>query len=311
MPNIGKLEPVALRELWKHEERGFSAWLERNLDTLSQAIGVTLTDPQRELLAGNFQVDLVAEDENNDRVIVENQLEPTDHEHLGKLLTYLTNIDAKTAIWISSAPRPEHIRTIQWLNETTPDDIAFYLVRLAAYRIGGSEPAPLFTVIVGPSQESKSVGKQKKELAERHVLRLKFWDQLLSLAKERGVLIHAQRTPTKDGWISAGAGVRSGVSFNYVIWMTDEAAVELYIDTGDKDENKEIFDTLHGRKVEIEQAFGDSLSWERLDEKRASRVRSVLKEGGLVDEAKWPAIQEAMVNAMDRLAKAVRPHLGR
>ena len=113
MSNIGKLEPVALRKLWKHEERGFSARLERNLDALSQAIGISLSDPQRELLAGNFQVDLVAEDENNDRVIVENQLEPTNHEHLGKLLTYLTNIDAKTAIWISSAPRPEHIRTIQ------------------------------------------------------------------------------------------------------------------------------------------------------------------------------------------------------
>lgn len=310
MSNIGKLEAVSLRELWKHEERGFSAWLERNLDALSQAIGVSLSEPQRELPAGSFQVDLVAEDENNDRVIIENQLEPANHEHLGKLLTYLTNIDAKTAIWISSAPRPEHIRAIQWLNETTSDDIAFFLVRLAAYRIGSSEPAPLFTVIVGPSAESKSVGKQKKELAERHVLRLDFWAQLLSLARQKGVLIHAQRTPTKDNWISAGAGVRSGVSFNYVIFMADGAAVELYIDTGDKDENKAIFDTLYAKKAEIEKAFGDSLSWERLDEKRASRIRSVLRQGGLLDKAKWPAIQEAMVNAMDRLAKALRPHLG-
>lgn len=139
MANIGKMERVALRELWKHEERGFSAWLETNLEMLSDAIGVTLSDPQRERLAGNFQVDLVAEDENGDRVIVENQLEATDHDHLGKLLTYLTNLDAKAAIWITSAPRPEHIRAIQWLNETTPDDIAFYLVRLAAYRISGSD----------------------------------------------------------------------------------------------------------------------------------------------------------------------------
>lgn len=226
-------------------------------------------------------------------------------------MTYLTNIDAKTAIWISSAPRPEHIRTIQWLNETTPEDIAFYLVCLAAYRIGNSEPAPLFTVIVGPSAESKDFGREKKELAERHVLRLKFWEQLLSLARQKGVLIHAQRTPTKDNWISAGAGYRSGVSFTYLIFMTDGGAVELYIDTGDKDENKTIFDTLYGQKAEIEKAFGNSLSWERLDEKRASRIRYAVKGGGLVDEANWPAIQDAMVNAMDRLAKALRPHLGR
>jgi hypothetical protein len=266
MASIGKLEPVPVRELWTHEERGFSAWLETNLDSLSEAIGVTLSDPQRELLAGNFQVDLVAEDENGDRVIVENQLEATDHDHLGKLITYLTNLEGKAAIWITTAPRAEHIRAIQWLNETTPDDIAFYLVRLAAYRIAGSDPAPLFTVIVGPSAESKDFGKQKKELAERHVLRLKFWEQLLGRAKDMGLMLHAQRSPSKDSWLSAGAGVRAGVSFTYVVWMTDESAVELSIDTGDKEENKRIFDGLRNRQAEIEQAFGAALSWERLDE---------------------------------------------
>ena len=305
------MDRVTLRELWKHEERGFSAWLEANLDTLSEAIGVALSDPQRELRAGSFQVDLVAEDENGERVIVENQLEATDHDHLGKLLTYLTNLDAKAAIWISSAPRPEHIRAIQWLNETTPDDIAFYLVRLAAYRIAGSDAAPLFTVIVGPSAESKSFGKQKKELAERHVVRLKFWEQLLARAKEKGVLYHAQRSPSKDAWISAGAGVRSGISFTYDIWITDEAGVELYVDTGDKDENKRIFDALQKHQSEIERTFGSPLSWERLDDKRASRVRYTLKEGGLRDEEKWQTIQDAMINAMDKLAKAVKPFLGK
>jgi hypothetical protein len=196
--NIGRLEPVPIRELWKHEERGFSAWLEANLDVLSEAIGVQLSDPKRELLAGDFQCDLVAEDQNGDRVIIEEQLEATNHDHLGKVITYLTNLDAKAAVWVSTAPRPEHVRAIQWLNETTPDDIAFYLVRLAAYRIAGHDAAaPLFTVIVGPSAESKSFGKEKKELVERHVLRLKFWEQLLERAKQRGVVLHAQRSQPK------------------------------------------------------------------------------------------------------------------
>jgi hypothetical protein len=230
---------------------------------------------------------------------------------LGKLLTYLTNLDAKAAIWITSAPRPEHIRAIQWLNETTPDDIAFYLVRLSAYRISGSDAAPLFTVIVGPSAESKSFGKQKKELAERHVVRLKFWEQLLARAKEKGVLYHAGRSPSKDSWLSAGAGVRAGVSLVYDIWITDEAGVELYIDTGNKEENKRVFDALHKHQSEIEQVFGTALSWERLDEKNASRVRSTLKVGGLIDEGKWQIIQDAMINAMDKLAKAVKPFVAR
>jgi hypothetical protein len=279
---------------------------------LSEAIGVKLSDPRREILAGDYQCDLVAEDENGDRVIIENQLEATNHDHLGKVLTYLTNLDAKAAIWVSTAPRPEHVRAIQWLNEITPDNIAFYLVRLSAYRIAGNATAaPLFTVMVGPSAEAKSFGKEKKELAERHVLRLKFWEQLLERAKQRGVLVHAQRSPTKNAYISAGAGVQSGISFTYVVWMTDETAVELYIDTGEKDENKRIFDGLLEKKQEIEKSFGSALSWERLDDKRACRVRHTLKEGGLTDESKWQVIEDAMIGAMDRLVKAVKPQLGR
>ena len=139
-----------------------------------------------------------ATDRTGEPVVIENQLEQTDHDHLGKVLTYLANLDAKAAIWISVSPRAEHIRTIQWLNETTPADVAFYLVRLAAYRVSGCEPAaPLFTVIVGPSAESKIFGKEKKELAERHVLRLKFWEQLLERAKERGVCCMRSARPRR------------------------------------------------------------------------------------------------------------------
>ncbi len=311
MSNIGKLERVAIRELWKHEERGFSAWLETNLEVLSEAIKVKLSDPKRELLAGKFQVDIVAQDNNGDLVIIENQLDATDHDHLGKLLTYLTNMDAKAAIWISTDPRAEHIRAIQWLNETTPDNISFYLVRLAAYRIAGSDPAPLFEVIVSPSAETKSFGKEKKELAEGQILRLKFWEQLLESAKRAGVMYHAQRSPGKDTWISAGAGVQAGVSFNYVVWMTEETGVELYLNTASKDTNKRIFDDLYKKKQEIETAFGSPLSWERLDDKNASRVCCVLREGGLVDESRWQTMQAAMIAAMDRLVKAVKPYFAR
>lgn len=306
---IGKLEKVELRALWKHEEHGFSAWLTANLDGLSEALGFGLAEPQREVRVGAFEVDLVAEDSNANRVVIENQLEATDHDHLGKILTYLTNLEAKTAVWITKAPRPEHVKAVAWLNETTPDDISFFLVRLDAYRIGSSDPAPLFTVIVGPSAEAKAFGQQKKELAERHVLRLKFWEGLLAKAKEQGLLLHASRSPTKASWISAGAG-RSGLTFNYVIWMDDQAAAELYIDTGERDDNKRIFDALAAKREAIDQAFGGALEWERLDEKRACRVRHVLEEGGLTSgEEHWPKIQEAMIDAMGRLAKALKPYL--
>lgn len=307
---IGRLEPVPVRELWCHEERGFSVWLESNLDVLSEAVGFRLSDPHRESSAGCFACDLLCEGEDGEPVIIENQLEQTDHDHLGKVLTYLANLEAKSAIWISTSARAEHIRTIQWLNETTPANISFYLVRLAAYRISGCEPAaPLFTVIVGPSVETKGFGVEKKEMAERHLLRLRFWEQLLERAKNRGVALHERCSPRKDSWLGAGCGVRAGISFTYVVWMTEKTAVELYIDTGDGDENKRIFDAVASNRNVIETEFGAPLSWERKDEKRGSRIRFVLKQGGLKDEDNWLAIQDATIDAMDKLAKVLKPYL--
>lgn len=203
----------------------------------------------------------------------------------------------------------EHAEAIRWLNEFTPADTAFYLVKLSAYRIGESDPAPQFTIAAGPTETGKIVGQEKKELAEREVHRLKFWSQLLERAKAQGVMWHAQRSPTKDMWHSAGAGIRGGVSLHYLIWIDRESGVELYIDTGDHDENKKIFDSLHAQKDKVEKAVGATLGWQRLDEKRASRVRYVMSTGGLMDgEQNWERIQDGMINAMDRLARAIKPN---
>jgi hypothetical protein len=306
---IGRLESVELRELWKHEESGFSAWLEKNIEIPADAIGISLSIVQREKEVGPFRVDLLAEDGAGNFVLVENQLEPTDHDHLGKLLTFLTNLDAKGGIWITREARPGHMRAVEWLNEVSPRDVAFYLVRIAAYRIGNSTPAPLFTVIVGPSPGSKDVGETKEALAERHLLRLKFWEQLLEKAKGRGLTLHGGRSPSKDNWLGASAG-KAGFHYNYVIWLDEKTAVELWIDVGDQAENKRIFDSLHAKKERIEKDFGGPLSWERLDDRRDSRIRYVINRGGLRDDqAKWPAIQEAMVDAMSRLSSAFKPHI--
>jgi len=305
---ISRLEPVPLRELWKHEEHGFSAWLQKNIELLADKLGTPLSDVQRGKQVGSFYVDLTAEDEDGGLVIIENQLEPTNHDHLGKLITYLTNLDAKKAIWLTSEPRPEHVRAVLWLNETTPHDIAFYLVKIEAYRIGSSDPAPLFTVVASPSPETKDIGEEKEDLAERHILRLEFWSKLLARANEKGVTLHSGRSPSKDNWLSAGSG-KSGIHFNYVIWLEGGTAVELYIDTGDGDQNKRIFDHILANKEKIERNFGAPLMWERLDNRRASRIRYVMECEGLRDTASWASIQDRMIDAMDRFSGALRPQL--
>ena len=309
MTKIAKLESVDLRQLWAHEERGFSVWLVANLDALAETLDLTLQNPVREKEVGRFSLDVLAETGGGVQVIVENQLDATDHDHLGKVLTYLSNLEAKIAIWIAGEIREEHAEAIRWLNEFTPADMAFYLVKLEAFRIDGSDPAPHFTIVAGPTEIGRGVGQEKKELAQREILRLQFWDQLLDRAKRKGVPWHEQRAPSKDMWLGAGAGVRAGVSLNYLIWIEKETGVELYIDTSDKEENKKIFDKLREQQQAIEHAFGGSLSWERLDDKQASRLRYVIEGGGLTDaKDRWPEIQDKMIDAMDRLAKAVKSH---
>jgi hypothetical protein len=303
---IGRIERVHLRDVWPHEAYNFTQWLQDNIEVLNEVLDTALTTPEREQSAGSFSVDLLAEDESGNFVIIENQLEKSDHDHLGKVITYLVAVDAKAAIWIVSDPRPEHINAITWLNETSAAD--FYLLKLEAIKIGESPPAPLLTAIVGPSEESREIGKTKKGLAERHKIRQQFWSQLLDKAQQHTNL-HANISPSQSNWVGTGAGM-SGLSLNYVIRQHD-AQVELYIDRGPEagEENKAIFDHLANHKAEIEAKFGHRLDWQRLEDKRACRIRKRLTQGGYRDEGSWDEIQQTMIQAMIRLSNALNPYL--
>ncbi len=303
---IGKIKRVPLREVWKHEAQDFTTWLEQNIDVLNDVLDLNLVNVYREQNAGAFSVDLVAEDEAGGLAVIENQLQKSDHDHLGKLLTYLTALEAKKAIWIVSDPRAEHVKAIAWLNESS--SAAFYLVKVEAIQIEASPPAPLLTLITGPSAEAIEAGHTKKEIAERHVIRKRFWTGLLDKARQRTKL-HASLSSGEKNWIGASTGI-SGVALNYGIRQHD-AQAELYIDF-DKESgegNKRFFDSLHAHKKEIEAAFGGPLLWERLDDRRASRISTVIRVGGWRDEDKWDELQDQMIDAMIRLEKALRPHL--
>ncbi|MDE2424269.1 MAG: DUF4268 domain-containing protein [Betaproteobacteria bacterium] len=303
---VQKIVRIPLREAFKHEAYDFTKWLEENIDLLNDSVGITLTDAESEQAAGSFSVDLVAEDEDGNKVIIENQLEKSDHDHLGKVITYLVAMEAKTAIWIVSEPRPEHVSAITWLNETALAD--FYLLKVEAVRIGDSEPAPLLTLIVGPTETTKAVGKAKQDFIERYENRYQFWKQFLDYAKTKTKL-HASIKPGKYTWQGTGAG-KTGLSYNYVI-LEHESAVELYIDRGKDalEENKAIFDELHGHKNEIEKTFGDALEWQRLEGKRACRIKKTISAGGRKDEDRWNEVNEKTVDAMIRLEKALKPFI--
>lgn len=305
---IGKLQRVRLRDVWKHEALDFTRWLRDNIDVLNEVIDLTLSSAESEQPTSEFKVDLVAEDVAGNAVIIENQLEKSDHDHLGKLITYLTALGARAAIWIVADPRPEHVGAISWLNESSA--AAFYLLKVEAVKIGDSLSAPLLTLIVGPSEASREVGEKKKELAERHLLRQRFWAGLLEKAKER-TRLHANISPTTDNWIAAGVG-KSGLGLSYVIRMHD-SHVELAIDRGkdSAEENRAIFDALVESREAIESEFGEPLQWDKVEGRQVFRIKKQLDLGGYIDEPRWPEIQDAMIDAMVRLESALRPHVER
>lgn len=306
---IGKLKKVSLREIWKDEAKDFTSWLSENIDALNEALELDLSVVEKEKSVGPFSSDIVAEDDQGTVVIVENQLEKTNHDHLGKIVTYLSNLDnAKMAIWISSNPVEEHRKAIEWLNEFTPEDVSFYLIKVEAVRIGESAPAPLFTVVAEPTELAKELGKEKKEYAERHHLRKEFWASLLDRAKNKTNLL-SNLSPTIHHWIGTGAG-RSGLSYNLVITKT-YGSIELYLDRGRDFPtlNKERFDQLYRNKDKIEKIFGGKLNWERLDKRRASRISKRFEGSTLTDKEKWPEAQDKMIDGIIRLEKAFKPYI--
>lgn len=303
---IGKIERLPLREVWKHEALDFTTWLQDNIDILNDALEISLSSAEREQAAGDFSVDLLAQDEGGDLVVVENQLERSDHDHLGKVLTYLTTFEAKAAVWIVSEPRPEHVRVVAWLNEVTP--ASFYLVKVEAVRIGESSPAPLLTLIVGPSEESKVLGQTKKDLADRQRAFRRFWTQLLDKLRDKRTR-HSNLSPRHDSWLSAGAG-RSGMSFDYCVRKRD-SSVYLWISRGREglDETKAIYEALSSSREEIESKFGGALVWTPPEGRASAMVSHEMTLGGWENEDGWPELQDAMIDAMIRLEKALRPHI--
>lgn len=304
---VARLERVELRKAFPSEVRDFSRWLHDNIDELGRVVGMELSNPGRERPAGDFSVNLIAEVTDGGIVVIENQLGRSDHDHLGKVLTYLTAFEAKAAIWIMETPRVEHVNAMAWLNQSSSAD--FYMVKLEAVKIGDSEVAALMTLIVGPSEGTKTITEEKQEIAARYGERRQFWEGLLAVANIKTPL-HSGRSPTKDSWISTSAGKR-GIDYNYVIRQHD-VRVEVWIarGPGQDAENKQIFDTLATKKDEIQAAFGSpELDWQRLDESAACRICATSDIGGYRNPEKWPEVYQWMADHMVALEKAFRPHI--
>jgi hypothetical protein len=302
---VGKLEQVSLKDVWAKEAKDFTTWLANNIGILSEQLELELTVIKSEKSVGPFRADILAEDKFG-HVVIENQLERTDHDHLGKLITYLSNLDAKKAIWISSDPRPEHVRAIEYLNDISPEDTKFYLVQIKAFKIGESQPAPYFNIVSGPSNEGKIRGNIIKQFAEKDQKKLEFFQQLLELSNSKTSLFKNVSPVGYQSWVNAGAG-KAGLAWDYVIRRND-GKVDLFL-WSDAQTNIKRFNSLLSKKKEIEAAFGEPLEWDFKENRKQHYIRSWSKIGGIENEDKWPEIQNDLVNRMIRLEKAFRPYI--
>lgn len=306
MSGLGKLELVDLREVWPHEERDFSSWLaqEENIELLGDELGIEIEVQQREAPVGNFQVDLLAEEANSGRkIIIENQLEVTNHDHLGKIITYAAGMDAEIIIWIVREIRDEHKRAVEWLNEHTDERVGFFIVKMEVWRIGDSQPAPKFNVVVQPNDWAKAVKKvmNASHLSDTKILQLEFWSSFNEAAQGNTTL--RLRKPQPQHWYNFSVGSSKAEMALTVNSSTKEIAVEIYIPNSEK-----LFECLFSHKGAIEETLGWELDWQPLPGKKASRIK-IARTGDFTDKDRWPEYHRWMLETAEAFKKVFGRHI--
>lgn len=272
MPTLGKIEKVDLREVWQNEASNFTPWLAQNLDLLGEELGLDLELQSEEAAVGSFSLDLLARETGTNRqVVIENQLEDTDHDHLGKLLTYASGYDGEIVVWIAKQFRDEHRDALDWLNRRTGEDTGFFGVVIELLRINESPPAPHFNVVSAPNDWRKSTGagRQGSVPSERMERYRAFFQPLLDSLREQHKFTGAKKAQPQS-WYNFGAGV-SGIRYSASFATGDKAKVALNFDGDSKDRNEERFDRLEERRSSIESTLGQ-LEWRRLDDNIACRI---------------------------------------
>lgn len=282
MKNLSKLNKVDLREIWAHEAIDFTNWLaqKENLDTLSKELGIDLKLIRTEASVGKFNVDILAEEDSSGRkIVIENQLEDTNHDHLGKIITYASGYNAEIIVWIVRDVRDEHQKAIDWLNEHTDENINFFLIKIELWQIEGSNPAPKFEIIVSPNEWLKTIKNSSNngELTDTKLQQLEFWNKFKEYVQENDTIIRL-RTPRPQHWYDVSMGSSEAHIALTVNSRENLIGCEVYIN-----KNKELYNFLKNLKDDIEKEIGEPIEW--IDAAVASRIKIRKETSNLFDQA--------------------------
>ena len=305
---LGKLQEVDIRKLWSHEQYDFSEWLSKseNLEQLNEVIGLTLSEVEKEVYVGAYRCDLVGVDETTgDKVIIENQLEASNHDHLGKIITYASGLDAKVVVWIVKEAREEHRSAIEWLNNNTSDKLNFFLIEIHAYQIGDSLCAPKFEIVEKPNGFIKNAkgqsgsGEYNKGQSEK----IEFWTRFNEILIERGKPFNV-RKPTTDHWYDIAIGTSDAHVSLTIVNREHVVGVELYIP-----DNKGLFEKLYLQKEEIDEKLGLHPDWQRLDGKKAARILYRMPGLDFEDHSNYDSLMNEMIDKASLFAKVFKKYV--
>lgn len=306
MTHLGQLEELKdLRKIWPHEALDFTPWLaeDSNLALLADAVGLEITLDETESRVGDFNVDIFATETGTERkIIIENQLEDTNHDHLGKLITYASGKGADIVIWIVKRAREEHRAAIEWLNNIANENINFFLIEIKLYKIGNSEPAVKFEVIEKPNDWVKKAKMQNTSSDPAGQFRLQYWTAFNEYAFTNATFAKnfKRRKPSTDHWMSLSLGSSAYHLEILTLRKRNAVSVELYIC-----DDKTIFQMLLQHKNEIEAEVGFTLDWRELPGKKASRI-IIEKPVNLDNNDEWSNQFDWIANMCVKFKKAFK-----
>jgi hypothetical protein len=312
--NLGRLERVELRNIWLSEASDFTPWLARkeNLDILGETLGIDLELEAQERPVGPFRADILCKDIGTDRwVLIENQLERTDHTHLGQLLTYASGLEAVTIVWISARFTEEHRSTLDWLNRITNESFRFFGLEVELWRIGDSPAAPKFNIISKPNDWSQSVAQAARaiddaELSETRILQRDYWAAFDKVLAALGGPVSGGKKPQPQSWMAYSIG-RSHLTLNAAMVRTKkQVRAELYMSSA---KAKAFFHLLAAQKEAIERELGFALDWEELPEGQDSRISISLDDADPENEADWPRQHEWLGRRLNEMHRVLAPRV--
>ncbi|MBP0465878.1 DUF4268 domain-containing protein [Roseomonas sp. PWR1] len=311
---LGTLEPVDVRDAWPNEASDFTPWLasEEGLKLLGEALDMDLEVEATEESVGPFSADILAkrtDTPDEHWVVIENQLAKTDHRHLGQLLTYAAGLKAATVIWIATEFTEEHRAAIDWLNEMTSDRLQFFGLKIELWRIGTSDPAPMFNVVSAPNEATNAAGMARETLeaglSPLGAQKRRYWEAFATVLAAKNGKVKPAR-PRPQHWVSFGLG-RSHLWLSTMLNSKDKTiAVEFAFNGPMK---QAWFDQLAAKKAEIEATAGETLSWEAMETKKMSRIALYQSNRDPTVETDWPSQHAWLAEKVELFHKVFKPYV--